>query len=160
MDTGSMTGASTRRLLGRPIVPLLGLLTVVVAGCAQVGTNNLTFWDVIWSMIALFFWFMFIWIFISLFADIFRRDDLSGWAKAGWLLVLVWVPFLGALIYIVMRPKVTAQDVQLMTQADAAARAAASVSPADEIAKLQQLKASGAITEPEYEALKKKALGG
>jgi hypothetical protein len=103
---------------------------------------------------------MAIWIFISIFADIFRRNDLSGGWKAIWILVLFVLPFLGALIYMISRPKVTAQDVQLMTQADAAAKAAAGVSTADQIEKLNQLLASGAITQPEYEALKKKAIEG
>jgi uncharacterized membrane protein len=149
----------TRRLFGRPMLPLLALMAVVLSACAQVGTANLTFWDVIWSMFVFYLWFMFIWIFISIFGDIFRRDDLSGGMKAIWVLALVLLPFLGALIYMVSRPKVTAQDVQLMTQADAAQKAASSVSVADQIAKLQELKASGAITEPEYEALKQKAIG-
>ncbi len=70
------------------------------------------------------------------------------------------IPFIGALIYIVARPKVTAQDVQMMTQADAAAKAAAGVTTADQIEKLNQLKESGAITVPEYEALKQKAMEG
>jgi len=151
---------TTKHLLGRPIVPILALMTLLVSACAQVGTNSFTFWDAIFSLIAFFFWFMFIWIFISLFGDIFRRNDLSGGMKAVWLLALVVLPFLGALIYIVTRPKVTAQDVELLTRADAAQKAAAAVSPADQIAKLQELKAAGAITEPEYEALKKKAIGG
>jgi len=145
---------------GRTVVPLLSLLALAVAGCAQVGTSNLTFWDVVWAMVVFFFWFTFIWIFIALFADIFRRDDLSGWAKAGWILLLVILPFIGALIYIIARPKVTAQDVRLMTESEAAATAAASVSTADELAKLQQLRAAGAISEPEYEALKQRALAG
>jgi predicted membrane channel-forming protein YqfA (hemolysin III family) len=155
-----MKGGSTPRLLGPRSASLLALLTVVVAGCAQVGTQALTFWDVVFSMIAFFFWFMFIWIFISLFGDIFRRNDLSGGMKAVWILVLVVLPFLGALIYIIARPKVTAQDVALMTQAEAASKAAASVSTADQLEKLAQLKASGVITEPEYEALKQKAIEG
>lgn len=159
MATRSVTGGSRGPSLGRPFVPLLGLLAVVVAACNQVGTSSFTFWDAIWAMVAFFFWFMFIWIFIALFADIFRRNDLSGGMKAIWVLVLVVLPFLGALIYIVMRPKVTAQDVRMMTEAEAASRAAASVSTADEIDKLNQLRAAGAITEPEYQALKAKALG-
>ncbi len=71
-----------------------------------------------------------------------------------------WIPFLGALIYIIARPKVTAQDVEMMTQADAAAKAVSQVSTADQIEKLNQLKASGAITEPEYNELKAKAIQG
>jgi uncharacterized membrane protein len=154
------TLASIRQLLGRPMLPLLAMLAVVLAACNEVGGSSVGFWDVIFSMIAFFFWFMFIWIFISLFGDIFRRNDLSGGMKAFWIFLLVILPFLGALIYIIARPKVTPQDVQLMAQQDAAYKAASSVSPADEIAKLEQLKASGAITQPEYDALKKKALGG
>jgi uncharacterized membrane protein len=154
-----MTNLSTvRQFIGRPVVPLLAAMTLLLAACNQVGTASLTFWDVIFSMVAFFFWFMLIWIFIGLFADIFRRNDLSGVAKAGWLILLVLVPFLGALIYIVMRPKVTAQDVEMMTRMEAGQKAAASVSVADQIAKLQELKAAGAITEPEFEALKQKAM--
>jgi len=153
--------STTRDLLGqRRIVPLLAVMTVLLTACAQVGSASFTFWDAIWSMIAFFFWFMLIWIFIALFGDIFRRNDLSGGMKAVWLLLLVFLPFLGAILYMIARPKVTAQDVELMTRADAAQKAAAQVSPADQIAKLSELKASGAITEPEYEALKQKAMAG
>jgi hypothetical protein len=151
--------APLRVLSSRPVVPLLAVLAVVLAGCAQVGTASLTFWDVIFSMIALFFWFMFIWIFISIFGDIFRRDDLSGGMKAVWLFVLVVLPFLGALIYMVSRPKVTSGDVARLTQMDAAIKAASAVSPADQLAKLAELKESGAITVPEYEQLKKQVIG-
>jgi hypothetical protein len=116
--------------------------------------------DVLVSMVAFFFWVMAIWIFIAIFGDIFRRSDLSGVAKAGWILLLFVVPLFGALIYIIARPKVTAQDVQLMAQADAANKAVAGVSSADEIAKAQQLKDAGAISATEFEALKAKALAG
>ena len=154
-----MTMFSTaRQLVGRPVVPLLAAVTVLLAACNQVGTSSITFWDVIWSMVAFFFWFLAIWIFISLFSDIFRRNDLSGGAKAGWLLLLIILPFLGALIYIAMRPKVTAQDVEMMTRMEAGAKAAAAVSPADQIAKLQELKAAGAISDAEFESLKQKAM--
>ena len=134
--------------------------SMFLAACSSVGGATLTFWDVVWSMVIFFFWFMLIWIFISIFADIFRRNDLTGGWKAIWIVVIFIIPFFGALIYIISRPKVTAQDVQMMTQADAAAKAANAVSPADQIAKLNELKASGAITVPEYEALKKKAMEG
>ncbi len=142
----------------RSLALLAAGATLLIAGCAQVGTSALTFWDVVWSMIAFFFWFMFIWIFISLFGDIFRRNDISGMAKAGWILLLVLLPFLGALIYIAMRPKVTAQDVQTMARAEAGQKAVAGVTTADELAKLQQLKDAGAITAEEFETLKKKTL--
>ena len=154
------TLATARQLLGRPLVPLIALLGFVTAACNQVGGAQLTFWDVVWSLVIFFFWFMFIWIFISLFADIFRRNDLSGLAKAGWILLLVLVPFIGALIYIIARPKMTAQDLAMITQAEAAAKAANAVTPTDQVAKLAELKASGAITDAEYEQRKKQAIGG
>ncbi|HXV57624.1 MAG TPA: PLD nuclease N-terminal domain-containing protein, partial [Gaiellaceae bacterium] len=99
-----------------------------------------TFLDVFWWMVVMFFWVMAIWIFIALLSDIFRRDDLSGGKKAGWIILLVFLPFLGALIYIIARPKVTAQDVRMLTQSEAAYRAAAGVSTADELAKLSELR--------------------
>jgi predicted membrane channel-forming protein YqfA (hemolysin III family) len=149
---------SYRDLFGRPGLPLLAIVAVLVSACAQVGSPTFSFWDAIWSLIALFFWFMAIWIFVAIFGDIFRRNDLTGVMKAVWIVVLVILPFLGALIYMVARPKVTAQDVELMTRSEAAYKAAAAVSPADEIAKLDQLRSSGAITEPEYQALKAKTI--
>ena len=158
-NTG-MSFHDLRSLLVKPALPGLALIGLLVAACSSVGTSSFTFWDAIWTMVAFFFWFMLIWIFISIFADIFRRNDLSGGWKAIWIIVIFVIPFIGALIYIISRPKVTAQDVQLMTQADAAQKAAAGVSAADQIAKLNELKASGAITEPEYESLKKKAIEG
>jgi len=138
----------------------ISFASLFLAACNQVGTNSITFWDVIWGMVAFFFWFMLIWIFIAIFADIFRRNDISGGMKAIWILAIVILPFLGCLIYIVTRPKVTAQDLQMMTQADAAAKAASQVTTVDQIDKLNQLKAAGAITEPEYNELKAKAMQG
>ena len=158
-NTG-MSFHDLRSLLVKPALPGLALIGLLVAACSSVGTASITFWDVIWSMVIFFFWFMLIWIFISIFADIFRRNDLSGGWKAIWIVVIFIIPFFGALIYIISRPKVTAQDVQMMTQADAAQKAAAGVSTADQIAKLNELKDAGAITVPEYEALKKKAIEG
>jgi hypothetical protein len=142
----------------RGVALVIAASSLFLAACNSVGGPTLTFWDVIWSMVAFFFWFMLIFIFISIFADIFRRNDLTGGWKAIWIILLVFLPFLGALIYIISRPKMTPQDLQMITQADAAQKAAAGVSTADQIEKLNQLKESGAITVPEYEALKKKAM--
>ena len=141
---------------------LVALAGVIATGCAPEGVlddNSLGFWDLVWGMIIFFFWVMAIWIFISLFADIFRRDDLSGGWKAIWILVLFIVPFIGALIYIIARPKATPQDVRMMAQAEAASQAAGQVSTADQLAKLAQLRDSGAISVPEYEKLKAQIIG-
>ena len=113
--------------------------------------------NVLWTMLALFFWVMAIWIFIAIFADIFRRNDLSGAAKAGWILLIFIVPFLGALIYIIARPKMTAQDKEMMEQAQEVQRRIEGYSPADEIAKLAELRDKGEISAEEYTDLKRKA---
>ena len=116
-----------------------------------------SFGSVLWTMVVLFFWVMAIWIFIAIFADIFRRNDLSGWAKAGWIFLIFIVPFLGALIYIIARPKMTAQDKEMMEQAQEAQRRISGYSPADEIAKLAELRDKGEISAEEYTDLKRKA---
>ena len=120
----------------------------------------MTFNDIFASMIVFFFWFMAIWIFIAVFADIFRRNDLPAWPRPAGSCSSSWSRSSGRLIYIIARPKMTAQDVQMMARADAANKAAAAVSPADEIAKLQQLKDAGTINQAEFDTLKQKALAG
>jgi hypothetical protein len=117
-----------------------------------------TFGTVIWSMIVFFFWFMFIWMFISIFADIFRRDDLSGWGKAGWIFFIVILPFLGILIYMIVRPKMTDQDRRQMTEAKEREQRMAGYSPADELAKLAKLRDENKISAQEYEDLKRKVM--
>jgi hypothetical protein len=155
----SMLG-DLRAMLARPALPALAVLGLLAAGCSQLDDQSMGFWDLLWGMVFFFFWFMALWIFISCFMDIIRRNDMTGVSKVIWILVLFWLPLLGCLIYLIMRPKVTAQDVQLMAQAEAASKAAAGVTTADQLEKLAQLKEAGAITVPEYEALKKKAIEG
>jgi hypothetical protein len=109
-------------------------------------------------MIIFFFWTMAIWIFIALFGDILRRNDISGWSKAGWLLLLFVLPLLGALIYMGVRPKMTAQDREMMEQAQEAQRRIEGYSAADEIQKLATLRDSGKISSEEFEEMKRKAM--
>jgi Phospholipase_D-nuclease N-terminal/Short C-terminal domain len=117
-----------------------------------------TFGEILWSMLIFFFWFMAIWIFITIFADIFRRNDLSGVAKAGWIVLIFILPFLGALIYLIARPKMTDQDKEIIEQAQEAQRRISGYSAADEIAKLAKLRDDGHITAEQYEDLKSKAM--
>lgn len=114
--------------------------------------------SVIWAMLAFFFWMMAIWIFISVFGDIFRRNDLSGMAKAGWILLIFVFPFLGALIYVVARPKMTEQDREMIERAQEVQRRVEGYSPAAEIEKLAALRDGGKITNEEYEDMKRKAM--
>ena len=114
--------------------------------------------SVLWTMLVLFFWVMAIWIFIAIFSDIFRRNDLSGWAKAGWIFLIFIVPFLGALIYVIARPKMTEQDRRQMAEAEEMQRRISGYSAADEIEKLGKLRDEGKITPEEYESMKARAL--
>jgi hypothetical protein len=116
-----------------------------------------TFLDVMWSMFIFFAWVMFIWLVVMLLSDNFRRSDHSGWAKAGWTLFIIALPLFGALIYMIARPKMTEQDTMRASQAY---YAGGGVSTAEELAKLSELKAQGAITDAEYEALKARTISG
>lgn len=119
----------------------------------------MTFLDLFWSLIVFYFWFMLIWIFIRIFADIFHRRDLSGGMKALWIIVLIFLPFLGALIYMITR-KPTEQDAEDAAAAKEQMKRISGYSAADEVAKLQGLLTSGAISQEEFEAAKAKALAG
>ena len=114
--------------------------------------------DFFLGMMLIFFWVTAFMIWFQCFFDAWRRDDLSGGMKAVWTVVLFLIPWVGALIYIIARPKVTAGDVQTLVRAEAAAKAASGVSTADELAKIASLKEAGVIDEKQYEALKAKLL--
>ena len=114
--------------------------------------------EFLWGLLAFFFWFMAIWIFIAVFGDIYRRDDLSGWGKAGWIVLIFVLPFIGVLIYLIARPKMTEQDRRLVQTAMERERRVAGYSAADEVAKLAQLRDAGEITADEYEEMKRRAM--
>jgi hypothetical protein len=114
--------------------------------------------DFLVTVVWLFFWTMALMIFITVFSDIFRRRDISGGMKAVWILAIFVIPFVGCLIYLIARPKMTADDVRNIAQADAAAKAVAAVSPADELTKLTQLRDANVISSEQFEALKAKLL--
>lgn len=116
--------------------------------------DSTSFWDVIWWMIIGYFLFLVIWMFVGVFADIFRRDDLSGIGKAAWIIALFIVPWLSIILYFCFRPRQTASDRQMM----AAAQRASGYSPMDEVAKAQTLLSQGAITQAEFDTLKARAL--
>ena len=116
------------------------------------------FGDVLWSMFIFFFWILYIWMFIAIFTDIFRRDDISGWGKAGWIVLIIVVPLIGILIYIIARPKMTEQDKRMIAQAQEQQRRLSGFSPADEISKLAVLRDEGKISPQEFETLKQRAL--
>ncbi len=111
-----------------------------------------------WYMFVIYLFVMVIWMFISIFADIFRRENLSGWGKAGWIIFIFILPFLAILIYVIVRPKNTEQDQRELAAAQAAQARMTGGSAADDIAKAKALLDQGAITQAEFDAIKAKAL--
>lgn len=119
--------------------------------------------DLFWTMLWLFLFFIWIWLLISIFADIFRRE-MSGWGKAGWVILLIVLPLLGALIYLIanggdMQDRQTS-DYKAMEQAqqDYIRQVAGSGGTADELEKLARLRDAGTITEEEFATQKAKLL--
>jgi len=100
---------------------------------------------------------MVIWMFIAVFGDIFRRRDLSGFAKVLWVLGIFIVPFIGALIYLLTRPPMATYEQDMA--AIQAQKRAMGVTSADEIAKAHELLTAGAITQAEFDKIKGQALG-
>ena len=120
--------------------------------------------DLFWSMLWFFMFFLWIWLLIMIFADIFR-SEISGWGKAGWVLFVIILPFLGVLIYLIAngddmqnRSMKQAADAQNAQRDYIQSVAGASSSSADEIEKLASLRDSGAITSEEFQAQKAKLL--
>jgi hypothetical protein len=126
--------------------------------------SSYPFLDVMWSMFIFFAWVIWIWFLITILADVFRRHDLSGLGKAGWTVFLIFLPFLGALFYLIsqgsaMAERNVAQQQQSESQAQEYIRSVASSSnPAEQIARGKELLDSGAITAAEFDALKQRAL--
>ena len=122
------------------------------------------FLDVVWTMIIFFAWLIWFWILITILIDVFRRQDLSGWGKAGWAVFLIFLPLIGVLTYLIVQGKGMAERSSKEQQAakaqadDYIRSVAVSVDPAEQIAKGKQLLDSGAITQAEFDALKQKAL--
>jgi hypothetical protein len=120
------------------------------------------FLDVLWTIIIFFCWVIWIWIVITVFIDVFRRDDIGGWHKAAWVVFVIILPFLGVLVYLIaqhdgMRRR-SEKQAQAQKQAfDDYVRDTAGGS-SGEIAKAKELLDSGAITQEEFDKLKAKAL--
>ncbi len=124
------------------------------------------FLSVFWDLLIFFAWVIFIWIAITVLIDVFRRHDISGWAKAAWVILVVILPWVGVLIYLIvnhngMNERRAQDNQQAQSQFDDYVRKAAGTGgAASEIEKAKQLLDSGAINQQEFDALKAKALQG
>ncbi len=124
------------------------------------------FLGVLWSMLIFFAFIVWIWIAITVFMDLIRRKDISGWGKAFWVIFIIILPFLGVLIYLIAyhngmadRQNKDAQKAQAQFD-DYVRQTAGSSGSASEIANAKQLLDSGTITQEEFDTLKAKALSG
>jgi hypothetical protein len=121
--------------------------------------------DVFWTTMIVFLWVIWFWLLITVFADIFRRHDLSGWVKAVWTIFVIVLPYLGVFIYLITQGRNMAERRVRETEAARSqlddhirSVSANGRGPAAEIEKANQLLSSGAISQTEYEAIKQKAL--
>jgi hypothetical protein len=124
--------------------------------------------DLIWTTIWVFFLIMFIWLFIAIVSDLFRDRDMSGFAKAVWVVGLIVFPLLGSLAYLIVRGAGMAERSAARHQAAQAefdsyirtTAASAGSGPVDDITRLVELRRSGVISDAEFEAIKARVVSG
>ena len=124
---------------------------------------DISFGEALLVAFEVFFFVIWIWILITILSDLFRDHETSGWAKAAWVLFLVFVPFITALIYLIargegMRDRTIKAQAEAKQHMDAYIREQAHVSPADELHKLNDLKEKGALSAEEFDRAKAKLL--
>ncbi len=116
-----------------------------------------------WTIFEIFLWVIWFWILITVFIDIFRSHDLSGWSKALWFLFVLFIPLIGVVAYLIVRgDKMHEHSAQVARQQDEEARRyiqqAAGSNSADELSKLADLRDRGVITAQEFDQAKAKIL--
>jgi hypothetical protein len=119
--------------------------------------------NIIWTMFVFFGFVLWIWAIFAVFADLFRRHDISGWGKAAWSLFVIFVPLIGVLTYLIVYGSDMAdrkvEDIQAtQSQIDDHIRTVAGGGSAAEIKQAKDLLDSGAITQAEFDQIKQKAL--
>ncbi len=124
---------------------------------------DISFGDLLLIGLEIFFFVIWIWILITIITDLFRDHEMSGWAKAAWVLFLVVIPFLTSLVYLIvrgsgMRDRTIKAQAEAKKHFDEYVQTQTHHSPADELHKLADLKEKGALTDAEFEAAKAKLL--
>ena len=126
--------------------------------------SSYTFLDFLWDALVIFAWIIWFWLLISVFSDLFRRHDLSGWAKAGWVIFVIVLPYVGVLVYLIAEHQGIAERNTQSTQAaqkqfdQYVQSVAAQTDPSEQIARAKKLLDDGSITQAEFDRLKEKAL--
>jgi hypothetical protein len=153
--------------IGRSGWCTLRRITMVVAA------SDYPLLNAFWTMIIFFAWVIWFWMLIVIFGDLFRRTDVSGWGKAGWFVLILFLPYVGVLIYLIAQGKHMAERrqrevveskaqfddyVRQVATSSGGGAASANGSAAEQIRQGKQLLDSGAITNEEFDALKRKTL--
>ena len=124
---------------------------------------DFSFWDFFWDMLLIMGWVIWFWLLITVFADLFRRHDASGFAKVAWVVFVILLPYLGVLVYLLVEHRgmaernLKAAEAQ-QQQFDSYVQSVAKTDPAEQITKAKALLADGTITQAEFDQLKQKAL--
>jgi hypothetical protein len=128
--------------------------------------------NLFWTMLWFFLWIMWLFLLFKIISDLFRDHTMNGWAKAGWMLLVILLPFLGVLLYVIFRGKSMGErDVAdaerreaafksyiRKTAAESGTQGGAGGSHVDELARLAELKEKGSISEEEFQKAKQKIL--
>ncbi len=127
--------------------------------------SSYPFLEVLWTMLIFFLFVIWLWILFTVFVDIFRRRDISGWVKAIWIIFVIVLPYLGVFVYLIAehtgmteRSIAAQQSGEAEFQQYVKTAAGKGVDPTEQIAKAKQMLDSGAINQAEFDQLKQKAL--
>src|SRR5215470_10359549 len=119
--------------------------------------EGFSFWNFLADVVTIFFFVVLLWLLFIIFSDLFRRQDISGWGKAFWVIALLLFPYLGVFIYLITQSsRMAERNIQQAQQARDELRQVVGFSVADEIKKLDELKRSGAISDAEFARLRAK----
>ncbi|AUG76318.1 membrane protein [Kitasatospora sp. MMS16-BH015] len=127
--------------------------------------DNYPLLNLFWTMLEFFLWILWFFLLFKVISDIFRSHDMSGWGKAGWMVLVILLPLLGVLVYVIVRGKSMGErDLAQARRSEEAfqsyVRQAAGTGPshADELAKLGELRSKGVLSEEEFQKAKEKLL--
>ena len=132
----------------------------------MIATTDYPLLEVFWTMLIFFAFFIWIWLLIVCFTDIFRRRDTSGFAKVLWIIFIIVLPYLGVFVYLIAEHKgmtersIKDQEAAKSEMDDYVRSVAGSSDPTAQIANAKSLLDKGAITQAEFDAIKQKALAG
>ncbi len=127
--------------------------------------SSYPFIEVFWTMLIFFAFFIWIWLLFIIFADLFRRSDISGWAQVAWIVFIVILPYLGVFVYLIaehkgMTERSVKQQRAAQAEMDQYVRSVARSDRSEQIAKGEELLKQGTITQAEFDQIKQRAISG